>query len=56
MKLRVENLARIKEAEVEVKNLTLFVGQNSTHKSYMAHVIMSYIKKFQILVIVLKIK
>ena len=25
MKLRVENLARIKEAEVEVKNLTLFV-------------------------------
>jgi predicted ATPase len=39
MKLRVENLARIKEAEVEVKNLTLFVGQNSTHKSYMAHVI-----------------
>ena len=39
MKLRVENLARIKEAEVDVKNLTLFVGQNSTHKSYMAHVI-----------------
>lgn len=39
MKLRVENLARIKEAEVEVKNLTLFVGQNSTHKSYMAHVV-----------------
>lgn len=39
MKLRVENLAKIKEAEVDVKNLTLFVGQNSTQKSYMAHVI-----------------
>ncbi len=39
MKLRVENLARIKQAEIEVKNLTLFVGQNSTHKSYMAHVV-----------------
>ncbi len=39
MKLRIENLARIKQAEVEVKNLTLFVGQNSTHKSYMAHTI-----------------
>ena len=39
MKLRVENLAKIKQAEVEVKNLTLFVGQNSTHKSYMAHVV-----------------
>ena len=45
MKLRVENLARIKEAEVEVKNLTLFVGQNSTHKSYMAHVIYELYKE-----------
>lgn len=39
MKLKVENLAKINEAEVEVKNLTLFIGQNSTNKSYMAHVI-----------------
>ncbi|WP_324172124.1 AAA family ATPase [Sulfurimonas sp.] len=45
MKLRVENLAKIKEAEVEVKNLTLFVGQNSTHKSYMAHVIYEFYKE-----------
>ena len=45
MKLRVENLARIKEAEVEVKNLTLFVGQNSTHKSYMAHVVYELFKE-----------
>lgn len=46
MKLRVENLAKIAEAEVEVKNLTLFVGQNSTHKSYMAHVIYELYKEF----------
>jgi len=39
MKLRVKNLAKIEEAEVDIKNLTLFVGQNSTNKSYMAHVI-----------------
>lgn len=45
MKLRVENLANIKEAEVEVKNLTLFVGQNSTHKSYMAHIIYELYKE-----------
>lgn len=45
MKLRVENLANIKEAEVEVKNLTLFVGQNSTHKSYMSHIIYELYKE-----------
>lgn len=45
MKLRVENLAKIKEAEVEIKNLTLFVGQNSTHKSYMAHIIYEFYKE-----------
>lgn len=45
MKLSVENLARIKEAEIEVKNLTLFVGQNSTHKSYLAHVVYELYKE-----------
>ena len=38
MKVKVEKLANIDSAEIELKNLTLFVGQNSTHKSYMAHV------------------
>ena len=45
MNLKVENLANIKEAEVEIKNLTLFVGQNSTHKSYMAHVVYELFKE-----------
>ncbi len=45
MKLRVEHLANIQNAEIETKNLTLFVGQNSTHKSYMAHVIYELYKE-----------
>jgi len=45
MKLKVENLAKIKEADIEVKNLTLFVGQNSTNKSYMAHIIYELFKE-----------
>jgi len=45
LKLKVENLARIKNAEVEIKNLTLFVGQNSTHKSYLAHVVYELFKE-----------
>jgi predicted ATPase len=45
MKIRVENLANIKEADIEVKNLTLFVGQNSTHKSYMAHTVYELYKE-----------
>lgn len=45
MKLRVENLAKIQHAEINVKNLTLFVGQNSTNKSYMAHIIYELYKE-----------
>lgn len=45
MIFKVENLARIKSAKVELKNLTLFVGQNSTHKSYMAHVFYEFYKE-----------
>jgi len=39
MRIKVRNLARIREAEVEVKPLTIFVGKNGTNKSYMAHVV-----------------
>ena len=39
MKVRVRNLAKIREAEIEVKPLTIFVGKNGTNKSYMAHVV-----------------
>lgn len=47
MKIRVENLANIKETQcaIEIKNLTLFVGQNSTHKSYMAHTVYELYKE-----------
>lgn len=45
MIFKVENLARIKSAKIELKNLTLFVGQNSTHKSYMAHAFYEFYKE-----------
>ena len=46
MKLGIEHLGKIKEAKIEIKNLTIFVGQNSTNKSYMAHVIYETFKYF----------
>jgi len=39
MKFQVKGLAKIKEAELEIKDLTVFVGKNSTNKSYMAHTV-----------------
>lgn len=36
MKLRVDNLGRIKEAEVELAPLVILVGKNNTGKSYLA--------------------
>ncbi len=49
MKLKVEALAKIKKAEIEVKDLTLFIGQNSTNKSYMAHIIYELFKELSLL-------
>jgi predicted ATPase len=49
MKLQIEGLAKIKKANVEIKDLTLFVGQNSTNKSYMAHIIYELFKEISIL-------
>jgi predicted ATPase len=39
MKIKVEKIAKIDEANVEIRDLTVFVGKNSTNKSYMAHTI-----------------
>jgi len=39
MKIKVGRIAKIDEAEIEIKDLTIFVGKNSTNKSYMAHTI-----------------
>ena len=39
MSLKVENLANIKSAEINLKPLTIFVGKNNTNKSYLAHVV-----------------
>ena len=34
--LQIENFARIKEAAIEIRPLTLFVGENNSGKSYVA--------------------
>jgi len=39
VKFQVKELAKIQEASIEVKDLTVFVGKNSTNKSYMAHTV-----------------
>ncbi len=39
MKFKINKLARIDNAEFEIKDLTVFVGKNSTNKSYSAHIV-----------------
>jgi len=39
MKFEIHKLARIEDATFEIKDLTIFVGKNSTNKSYAAHVV-----------------
>ena len=39
MKFEVHKLARIEDATLEIKDLTIFVGKNSTNKSYSAHIV-----------------
>ena len=38
MRIKIKNLARIKEASVALKPLTIFIGKNNTNKSYVAHI------------------
>lgn len=37
MKLSVRNLGRIREAEVDIRPLTVFVGQNDTNKTWLSY-------------------
>lgn len=39
MKIKVEHLAKIKSAEIEIKPLTVFLGKNNTNKSYLSYVV-----------------
>jgi len=39
MKFEIHKLARIEDAKFEIKDLTIFVGKNSTNKSYVAHIV-----------------
>ncbi len=46
MKFTVKNLGKIREANIEVKPLIIFVGKNGTQKSYMAHVVYGITSEF----------
>ena len=39
MKFSIKELGKIKSADFEIKDLTIFVGKNSTNKSYAAHTV-----------------
>jgi len=39
MYIEVKRVGKIKEADIEIGDLTIFVGKNGTNKSYMAHII-----------------
>lgn len=43
MKFKINNLGKIKEANIDLKNLTFFVGKNGTGKTYCASAIWSII-------------
>lgn len=49
MKFNVPDIAKIKNAEIEIKPLTIFVGRNGTNKSYMAHLVYELYKELSIL-------
>lgn len=49
MKISVKNLAKIKQAEIEIKPLTVFFGNNNTNKSLLAHVVYGVYKEIPVL-------
>lgn len=47
MKFNVKNMARISNASIEIKPLTIFIGKNGTNKSYMAHLVYELYKEIK---------
>ncbi len=45
MKFKIKNFGNIKEAEIELKNLTVFVGENNTNKTWTAYLIYAFFSK-----------
>ena len=39
MNIQIKKIGKIKQADIELGDLTIFVGKNGTNKSYVAHVI-----------------
>ncbi|MBL8149051.1 MAG: AAA family ATPase, partial [Blastocatellia bacterium] len=47
MKLRIKNLAKIKNATIDIKPLTIFIGPNGTGKTWAAYAFYSLIKQLR---------
>jgi hypothetical protein len=47
-KLVVEDLGRIAHAEIEARPLLLFVGGNNTGKTYLVHVVGTFVFEWKI--------
>ncbi len=39
MNIKVNNIGKVKQADIEIGDLTIFVGKNGTNKSYIAHTV-----------------
>jgi predicted ATPase len=48
MKLYVENLGSIKRADIELRDLTIFIGENNTNKTWTAYLIYALVKDYYI--------
>lgn len=46
MKIKVSNLGIIKEAEIELKPLTVFIGRSGTGKTWTAYTLASIFSKY----------
>ena len=44
MKLKIKNLGRIKDADIEIKPLTVFIGENGTNKTWAAYALHSLLR------------
>ena len=47
MKFRFKNLGPIKEADLELGDLTVIAGRNNTGKTYLAYALYGFLKRWQ---------
>ena len=47
MKFRFKNLGQIKEAALELGDLTVIAGRNNTGKTYLAYALYGFLKRWE---------